>query len=74
MYEYLFGRVLFEHEDLEFTLYLKANLQEVPFPKTIQCGCSKKVQTFIENCVLAKYRTMEDIKHDPWIQLNKINI
>jgi hypothetical protein len=55
VYHYLFGRNPFEHEDLEFTNYLKNNMTELPFPKSMPLNYSKKTQIFIENCILGKY-------------------
>jgi hypothetical protein len=74
MYHYLFGRAPFEHEDLEVSLYLKTQLKELPFPKSLKADCSKKAQRFIQSCILGNLRILEEIREDPWVQLNKITI
>jgi hypothetical protein len=74
MYHYLFGRNPFEHEDLEFTIYLKTHLEEVPFPKSIHVNYSKKVEQFIQNCICGKFSSEQEVKRDAWVELNKINI
>ena len=49
-------------------------MKEVPFPKSIHINFSKKVQFFIEKCIVGEFKNKEDITNDPWIQLNKIQI
>lgn len=62
IYYFLFGRALFEHDDLDFTIQLKSNLMAIPFPKSIHISYSKNVQLFIENCIVGKFKTIEDIR------------
>ena len=47
MYAYLFGRPLFEHEDIEITIFLKENMKSIIFPEYFNIHYTKKTKLFI---------------------------
>jgi phage terminase large subunit-like protein len=67
LYYFLFGRPLFDHEDVEISIHLKESIQEVPFPSHTKAIYTKKARLFIESCILGRFHHQEAVRQHPWI-------